>query len=128
MILLDTHVLVWWVSIPSKLSKRARNLIEKEKEILVSSISIWEIAMLVRKERLRLTMDVAQWIEKMEKIPSLQFVSIDNSIAWKSVDLPGTPHDDPADRMIIATARGYGATLITADKRILKYPHVQAVW
>lgn len=131
MIVLDTSVLVWLVSDPEHLSARARRLIEREKKtngIRVSSISIWEIFLLVKKERLRLSMDVRAWIEKIERLPFLEFVPVDNRIAQFSVNLPEPFHADPADRMIVATARVLGATLITSDRKILRYPHVQTVW
>lgn len=131
MIVLDTSVLVWWVSDPEHLSNRTRRMIAREKKIngiSVSSISIWEICLLVQKGRLRLSMDVGTWIEKIEQLPLLQFVPVDNRIAQHSVDLPEPFHADPADRMIVATARVLGATLVTSDRKILRYPHVQTVW
>lgn len=131
MIVLDTHVLVWWVSGAKELSRKAGKRIEKEAktgEILVSSISVWEITMLVQKGRLKLTMDVARWIAEIEKLPFIEFVPVDNTIAAKSVTLPEPFHSDPADRMVIATAREYAATLVTSDKRIRSYPHVQSLW
>jgi len=131
MITLDTHVLVWWIGLPNKLSTRAKRLIEKasdKKEILVSSISVWEIYLLVKKGRLKLAMDTDTWIEKIETLDSIRFVPVDNRIAAKSVMLPDPLHPDPADRLVIATALVEGAVLITADKRILNYPHVQTMW
>jgi len=132
MIILDTHVLVWWVSNPEKLSDKAQKLIgrdaKKVNEILVSSISVWEICMLIKKNRLKLTMDTDTWIEKIEQITFLQFIPVDNKIAEQSVNLHGIFHNDPADRMIIATALNYGAVLITSDRKILNYPYVQSIW
>lgn len=131
MILLDTHTLVWWVSNPEKLSKKAQTLIERERtsgEMLVSSISVWEIYMLIKKGRLKLTMDPDSWLAKVESLPFLRFVAIDNRIAAKSVTLPGTFHPDPADRMIVATAWESGAVLITSDERIRRYRYVQSRW
>lgn len=130
-IVLDTHTLIWWIDSPKKLSKKATQYIEKNainKEILVSSISIWEISFLIKKGRLAFTMDLDSWIQKVEDLPILQFVPIDNNIATKSVFLPQPLHNDPADRMIIATTISEGATLVTSDKKILRYPHVQSVW
>ena len=130
MIILDTHILVWWVGLPEKLSSTVLQHIEKaakNNEILVSSISIWEIALLVKRGRLILTMDVENWIKIVEQLP-IRFVSVDNSIAVKSVSLPDPFHSDPADRMIVATALIEEAALITADKRILAYPYVQTIW
>src|SRR3989344_9530618 len=125
MILLDTHVLIWWTSIPEKLSKSAQSAIEGQvksnKQILVSAISIWEICLLVKRNRLKLALDIESWRKKLEELSELQFVPVDTTIAAKSVILPDPLHADPADRMIIATAREYGATLITSDKQLLKY-------
>lgn len=131
MIVLDTHVLVWWVSTPEKLSKKSRKVIEQELkkgEILISSISIWEIYLLVKKGRLQFTTSPDSWLEKVESIPGIRFVPVDNKIAAQSVNLPDPLHKDPANRMIIATALQVGAKLITSDQKILDYPHIQAVW
>lgn len=131
MIVLDTHVLIWWVSDAKKLSKKAQKTIEAQKSenaILVSSMSVWEIYSLVKNGRLQLTMDTDSWLEKIEHLPFIQFVPIDNKIAAKSVLLPGELHNDLADRIIIATAREKGATLVTADERLRKYAPVQSLW
>lgn len=131
MILLDTHVLLWWVSNPEKLSPNASALIKKEVkngQILVSSISTWEIYMLVKKDRLKLSLDVGSWLAKIESLPFIRFIPVDNKIAAKSVTLPGEFHSDPADRMITATARETGATLVTSDEKIRKYSFVQSLW
>ena len=131
MIVLDTHALVFWVSDPNKLSSEARSMINqafKKKTVYVSTISVWEIAMLVTKGRLMLTMDVESWLDKVENLPGIQFVPMDTAIARKSVMLPGTLHPDPADRIIIATARQLGATLITSDQKIRSYKHVKTLW
>ena len=130
MIVLDTHILIWWVASPEKLSKKAQKSIEdhlKKDQILVSSISVWEIYMLVKKGRLKLTIDVNSWFEKLEQSGVVQFVPVDNRIAADSVNLPDYANEDPADRMIIATARQLGANLLTFDKKILGYAHVQSL-
>lgn len=132
MITLDTHVFIWWISNPEKLSKKAAGRMDKELktkgEILVSAISVWEIYMLVKKGRLKLTMDIDTWMRKVERISLLRFVPIDNSIAAKSVGLSEFKHNDPADRMIIATALEFGCPLLTSDKKILGYSLVQTIW
>jgi PIN domain nuclease of toxin-antitoxin system len=131
MIVLDTHVWVFFVSNPELLSEKAKESLDdamEKKSILISSISIWEVALLVARDRLRLTLDVADWIAKSESLPFLTFVPVDNSIALKSVNLPQPLHNDPADRMIIATAILMGAALVTKDNKILEYPHVQTIW
>lgn len=132
MIVLDTHVLIWWVSGGDELSQRARKAIENERageaQILVSAISAWEIAMLVAKGRLALTMDIDDWLTTVSSIEGVHFAPIHPDIAVQSVRLPGTFHSDPADRMIVALARHHSAPLVTADARIKTYKHVRTVW
>lgn len=131
MILLDTHVWIWWVSNPEKLSPSARKIIDRtveNDEILISSISTWEVALLVFKERLKLRVEVNEWIAKSERLPFVRFIPIDNAIAIKSVHLQGDIHSDPADRIIIATAMLIDIPLVTRDERILGYPYIQTIW
>jgi len=131
MIVLDTHAWIWFTSSPEALSKKAKKVVEaavKEKNILVSSISVWEAAILVKKGRLRLTMDVTDWIAISENLPFIQFIPVTNSIAVKSVNLPLPLHDDPADRIIIATALSTGASIVTKDKKISDYSQVKTIW
>jgi PIN domain nuclease of toxin-antitoxin system len=131
MIVLDTHAWIWWVSDPALLSAKARGLVERaveEESVHISCISTWEVAILVNRGRLELSMAVDDWMEKSEALPFLNFVPVTNSIATKSVALPAPLHQDPADRIIVATAMALGATLVTKDVRILGYPHVKAVW
>lgn len=132
MIVLDTHVLIWWVSEPDKLSLKAKKAIkssiQENTKLLVSSISVWEVFLLYKKRSLESNMDINSWLTKVESLPYLQFIPVDNVIGSKSVMLPEPLHNDPADRIIIATAREYGAKLVTSDKKILNYRHVQSVW
>ena len=131
MIVLDTHVWVWWVARPEQISENAREAIEiamEREEIFVSSISCWEIALLVRKGRLELTISVEDWVAKSEALPFFQFVPFDNHIALRSNRLPGELHEDPADRAIIATALTLGVPLVSKDRKIRDYPHVKTVW
>lgn len=130
-IVLDTHAWVWRVSDPVLLSAEARGLIEQAVEaesVHISCISAWEVAMLVDRGRLELTMAVEDWVANSESLPFFNFVPFANTIALKSVALPGPLHQDPADRIIIATAMALGATLVTRDEKIRAYPHVKAVW
>ncbi|MNV69126.1 Ribonuclease VapC22 [compost metagenome] len=131
MIVLDTHALVWWVSGDSLLSRAAREAIEAEGrdgEILISAITAWEVAMLVKAGRLALTMDAAAWLDTVVQVPAVRFVAVDVRISIQSVELPGEFHKDPADRFIVATARHLSAPLVTADLKIREYPHVQTIW
>lgn len=131
MTLIDTHVLVWWINEPRKLSNKAKKIIEeniKKGEIFISSISVWEIFLLVKKGKLTLAMDPQSWVSAIESLPFVHFVPLDNNILAKSVFLNRDFHQDPVDRMIVATAMINGATIITSDEKILDYPHVQSVW
>ena len=131
MIVLDTHALVWWVTGDPTLSKKAKAAIARELDggdIIVSSISAWEIAMLVNHERLLLSMDVMSWLATVAEIEAVRFVPVDVEIAAKSVALPGEFHKDPADRMIVATARKFAVPLVTKDEKIRAYAHVKTIW
>ncbi|MGE8365916.1 type II toxin-antitoxin system VapC family toxin [Cupriavidus basilensis] len=131
MIVLDTHTLVWWVSRDPLLSRKAKASIEKELDggqIMVSSISAWEIAALVARERLVLSMDATSWFATVGQIEAVRVVPVDTEIAIKSVELPGVFHKDPADRMIVATARKFSVPLVTKDEKIRAYPHVKTIW
>lgn len=131
MTLLDTHAWVWLVSQPKRLPARARRHIETEMRsgpLLVSSMSVWEVAMLSERGRLELTIGVEDWVVHCEALPFLSFVPVSNRIALESVRLPEFPSPDPVDRIIVATALGLGATLVTADRRIHVYSRVRTVW
>jgi PIN domain nuclease of toxin-antitoxin system len=130
-IVLDTHVWIWWVSDPDLLSPVARTLIDKavvEKKIYISSMSVWEVAMLVSKGRLQLTVEVGDWIRASEALPFIQFVPVTNAIALKAVRLPMKSLVDPVDRIIVATALVLDLVLITKDKKIRKEAPVKTVW
>lgn len=131
MILLDTHALIWWISNIDKIPSKARQAIQnevKKGQLGVSSISIWEICMLVKKGRLKLTMDLDSWLQKVESLPVLSFIPVDNYIAKTSVSLDADALKDPADRIIAATALQAGLTLITGDQKIQKCGLVKTIW
>ena len=132
MIVLDTHALLWWASGDKvQLSAAAAHAIDEERaggQIMVSSISAWELAMLVDRGRVALSMDIEEWLSVVSRIEAVNFVPVDNEIGVKSVALPGAFHKDPADRIIVATARKLAAPLVTADEEIRRYPHVRTIW
>ncbi|MDP3518012.1 MAG: type II toxin-antitoxin system VapC family toxin [Pseudohongiella sp.] len=133
MIVLDTHVLLWWIGGDTQLSARARSAIHQEHnsaqgQILISAISAWEIAMLVEKGRLTLSMSVDDWLAAVAEVESVRFVPVDNATAIQSARLPGDFHKDPADRMIVALARHINAPLLTSDEKINAYKHVKTIW
>ncbi|MBO9483688.1 type II toxin-antitoxin system VapC family toxin [Salinisphaera sp. G21_0] len=131
MIVLDTHILIWWLSGCHKLSTAARNAIEQEQKnngcLIVSTITSWEIAMLVNRGRLNLTMDLDSWLGFAQQVDSLHFEPLSNKVAIESTRLPGQFHKDPADRIIVALSRSLAAPLVTADEKILTYSHVKTI-
>jgi PIN domain nuclease of toxin-antitoxin system len=129
-IVLDTHALVWWATGDPALSRRAKLAIDRERPggaIIVSAISAWEIAMLVQREKLVLSMDAGSWLATVQTIDAVCFVPVDPEIAVKSVELTGEFHN-PADRMIVATARKLAVPLVTKDEKIRAYAHVKTIW
>ena len=107
-LLLDTHVFLWLMNGDDTLSIDIQDLIQQtcsSNFLLLSSISVWEIAMLQKKNRISLTQPVHQWFDKIQALPFLKMAPLSVSIAIESCFLPGDFHGDPADRMIVATAR-----------------------
>ncbi|MEA3464823.1 MAG: type II toxin-antitoxin system VapC family toxin [Thermodesulfobacteriota bacterium] len=131
MIVLDTHIWLWWISNPENLSTAAAKTIDQaitENGIIISSISTWEVALLVEKKRLKLSIDVRDWVRKTESLPFVSFMPVDNTISLRSATLPGQFHPDSADRIIAATAMTMGLPLVTKDNKIITYPHVETIW
>ncbi|HEY6320464.1 MAG TPA: type II toxin-antitoxin system VapC family toxin [Thermoanaerobaculia bacterium] len=131
LIVLDTHVWIWWVASPEQLSPDAERAIHSSLHrggVYLSSISCWEVGMLVKKGRLQLAVSTDEWIARSVALPFLHFVPVDNQIFLRSLDLAGPLHDDPADRVIVATALGLGMPLITRDRRLQDYPHLETIW
>lgn len=133
MIVLDTHTLIWVVEGDGRLGASASRTIEETVQtdrVAVSAITPWEIALLVERRRLRLGCEVSEWIAEALALPGVTLIPIEPAIAIDSVRLPGSFHADPADRLIVATARHLKAPLLTADRKILAYSaagHVQTV-
>jgi PIN domain nuclease of toxin-antitoxin system len=129
MIILDTHIWLWWVHEPGKLTTRQIEEINKnEKNIIgISAISCWEIAKPVEYKRLELPVGLREWFKEALNYPGIQLLDLTPEIAIESTHLPGDFHRDPADQIIVATARLSACPLITSDRKILDYPHVEAI-
>ncbi len=133
MIVLDTHALIWVVNDDPRLGSAARAAIDdtvRTDFALVSAITPWEIALLAEKGRLHLGREVGSWIKTALALPGIRLAPVEPEIAVDSVRLPGSFHVDPADRLIVATARHWGVPLLTADDAILDYGargHVRTV-
>ena len=124
MIVLDTHVFVWAMEGSPRLGPEARRTIDEashDNETGISAITPWEIALLEDRGRLRLAREVSGWLEAALGQPGIRLLPIIPKVAVDSVKLPGAFHADPADRLIVATARHWNACLITADAAIVTY-------
>lgn len=124
LVLLDTHVWIWLLNGDARLSSKAQIAIENSlaaHAVLISAISPWEVAMLVSKGRLILDRDVGEWVQLATNVSGIRVEPISPEIAVASTRLPGQIHNDPADRLIAATARHLGITLITDDQLLLEY-------
>jgi PIN domain nuclease of toxin-antitoxin system len=123
-LLLDTHVWVRYINGESPLKKKAIETIDLARrtgDAFVSVISVWEIALLVRKGRLDLPFGVEQWVQRSLQLPGIQLMPFTPRIAIESVQLPDSLNKDPSDRILVATARIQGLTLMTRDKDIVRF-------
>ncbi len=123
LLLLDTHALIWMLEEVPRLGVQTAEALNRagwENRIAVSAITPWEIALLVSKGRLQLGADVMQWIREALSKPGVQLAPLEAEIAVASTRLPFEMHPDPADRILVATARHLGATLVTADRGLLE--------
>ncbi len=127
MIILDTHIWVKWALDESQLPQPVRDSISKYESdgLGVSVISCWEVAKLVELKRLNFDIDVFDWLEQALSYPGIQLIEFSTRIAVESTQLPGDFHRDPADQIIVATARFHDCPLLTLDKKILDYVHVK---
>jgi len=131
MIVLDTHVWLWWLHEPARLSPAADKLIKQEQEsgaLLISAISVWEVAVKVQLGKLAIPMDINRWYELAKSYPATVIEPLSPVDAIASTQLPGDFHKDPADRIIISLARRLGVPLLTCDSKILTYEHVTTIW
>ena len=129
--LLDTHAWIWWLTEDRRLSKRAKSAISAARsaqDLWISLISVWEVAKKVEKTQLVLDRPVEQWLDEAVAAPGLGVWELTRPILVQSCALPQPFHGDPADQILVATARRHGAVLITKDQRIRQYAHVQTLW
>lgn len=128
MIILDTHIWIWWVDGNTRLTEKHQYWINEYQlqGLGISIISCWEIAKLIEKNRLVLACSVDEWINQALAYPGIQLLNLTPGIAIESTKLVGF-HSDPADQIIVATAKVYGCPLLTADTKILNYSDVQTL-
>jgi len=123
-LLLDTHAAIWITedqAIAASAVQAIDTAYRKGNTIFVSAISAWEIGLLVSRNRLSLVATPERWFQRLLAIPGVRLAELSPDILIASSFLPGNPPRDPADRIILATARDLGATLITRDRLLLKY-------
>lgn len=125
LLLLDTHVWIWLMIGADELkSSKCLPVIKqsaRQSKIRISAISVWEIGMLEARRKIRFTVSCTDWVNEALSAPGVSLEPLAPEIAIESSRLPGDFHGDPADRIIVATARKLGATLVSGDKEILGY-------
>jgi PIN domain nuclease of toxin-antitoxin system len=130
-LLLDTHCWIWsQFGLDQEFSPAGLALFRKaasDSILRLSIISVWEVALLESKRRIHLEMDCGAWVNQALKTPGLSLIPLTPEIAVESTRLPGSIHGDPADRILVATARNIGARLMTRDRQLLKYKHARVV-
>ncbi len=129
--LLDTHTWIWWNMNPQKLSKKVKEIIGKSDlydEMLLSAISPWEFSKLLEKKRIGISCNPEYWINVALDMPKLRIIPLSPILSYRSTVLPQPFHNDPADQIIVATARAENATLLTKDEKIHAYENVKSLW
>ena len=129
MTVLDTHAWVWWAGASTKLSARARRHIDEAAKLVVSAISCWEVAMLVRKGRLMIGADSVSaraWADRLCAIPRVETIALTTEMALLADSLK--MHADPADRFIVACALERGCPLVTRDELIRPLGIIETIW
>lgn len=129
MIVLDTHVWVWWVHGDERLTPSQAAVIEDAETVAigVSAISCWEVAKLVERGRLGLPRSVEEWLGLALGYPGVRLIELSPEVAVASTRLPGEFYRDPADQIIVATARVNACSLVTSDHKIVSYEHVDTI-
>ncbi|MDE2756925.1 MAG: type II toxin-antitoxin system VapC family toxin [Acidobacteriota bacterium] len=126
-LLLDTHIWLWGLLDPDRLSNGVRQaLASRQEELRLSPISVWEALILAERGRLTLEPDPRSWLRKaMSKCPIVEVpVTLDVVLVSRNIDLE---HQDPADRFIAASAKVFGLKLVTADRRLLRCPEIEVL-
>jgi PIN domain nuclease of toxin-antitoxin system len=129
--LLDTHAWLWWVGGDRRLSRRANQAIRRaqdREDLWLSMISIWEVAKKVEKRQLALDRSIEAWLDEALATPGLQVAELTRAVLVESCQLPAPIHDDPADQIIVSSARALGAVIVTRDARLREYPHARTLW
>jgi PIN domain nuclease of toxin-antitoxin system len=128
-IVLDTHAWLWWVAEPQRLSQGAREAIDRTERLGIATISCWEIAMLAEAGRIELDRAIERWVEQALADPRTRSLPLTSSVAVRAALLGRDRFvGDPADRIIYATAREVGASLVTRDEAIREFDARGTIW
>lgn len=128
MILLDTHIWFWWVRAdPNLTASQLQHIQGNQAAIGISVYSVWELALLERRGRVNVFRPTEDWVRDALTYPGVQLLDLTPEIAIASTRLPDPFHKDPADRILVATARVLNIPILTADARILACPHVRCL-
>lgn len=127
MIVLDTHIWIWLVTKDVRLTSPIKAIIEDHIDtgLGLSVISCWEVAKLAERGRISFSIPLSEWMMQALAYPGIHVLALTPEIAIESTELPGNFHRDPADQIIVATARVHHLNLLTIDEKILEYPHVK---
>jgi len=129
--LLDTHIYIWWRLGSSQLTREQLKALDHSEEtgqsVGLSAISIWELAMLHAKGRIEVTLPLHVWLKQASTNPGVEILPMDADVCAESVSLPTGFHKDPADQIIVATARVHGLRLLTSDQRIIDWGKVPLI-
>jgi PIN domain nuclease of toxin-antitoxin system len=126
MVVLDTSALIYWTLDPNQLSKPAENGLQRSERILISSISVWEIGLKVKHQKLVIPLTIGGYVEKLRQVEGLEILPVDVQTWLDNLNLPWD-HRDPADRTIVVLATRYNCPLITSDRVIADF-YPQTIW
>jgi PIN domain nuclease of toxin-antitoxin system len=128
-IVLDTHMWIWWVHRHERLTADHVRWIQENEDsgLGISVISCWEVAKLVELNRLTLPLPIEEWFDHALLYPGIRLLDLTPRIALEATRLPPGFHRDPADQIIVATSRWHDCPLLTMDQQILDYPHVRSL-
>jgi PIN domain nuclease of toxin-antitoxin system len=126
MVILDTSALLYWTLDPDQLSSKAQKSIDEAERIVISSISIWEIGLKVKRQKLLIPLTVEEYVQRLQRLEALEILPVDVQDWLENMSLQWE-HRDPADRAIVAVATRFNSPLVTSDSIIREF-YSQAVW
>lgn len=126
MVVLDTSALLYWTLDPGQLSLAARRTIEQADRLVISSISVWEIALKVKRGKLDIPLSIIDYAERLQRLETLEILSVDHQTWLENLDLDWE-HHDPADRTIVAIATRLACPLVTSDRVVADF-YRETIW